>query len=51
MNKFTRLLVEHFKYSMEDIDYNWDLLTDTEQEIFENEESFNIIVREVKNIK
>jgi hypothetical protein len=33
---------------MEDIDYDWNLLTDKEQEIFENEETFNIVVRESK---
>lgn len=48
MNKFTKLLAKHFMYSMEDIDYDWNLLTDEEQVIFENEETFNIIVREVK---
>jgi len=48
MNKLTQLLMKHFVYSMNDIDFEWDLLTDSEQEIFETEETFNIVVREVK---
>ena len=48
MNKLTLLLFKHFMYSMKDIDYDWNLLTDKEQEIFENEATFNIVVRESK---
>jgi hypothetical protein len=48
MNKLTVLLLKHFMYSMKDIDFDWNLLTDSEQEIFENEETFNVVVREAK---
>lgn len=45
MTKLKGLLVEHFMYSMKDIDYDWNLLTDTEQDIFKSEEVFNEVVR------
>lgn len=48
MNKLTKLLLNHFIYSMEDIDFDWNLLTEKEKESFENEDTFNTIVTEAK---
>jgi hypothetical protein len=48
MTKLETIALNHFKYSLEPIDYNFNLLTKKEKEIFENQETLNVIRREVE---
>jgi len=48
MSKLTLLLMEFFILRMKEIDFDWKLLSDDEQELFENEQTFNVIVKEAK---
>jgi hypothetical protein len=45
--KLGTIALKHFKYSFEDINYQFDLLTPAEQEIFENQETLDVIKREI----
>jgi len=48
MNKFTKILMEVFMNTMASADYDWNLLSDTEQEIFGDEETFNVVLKECR---
>jgi hypothetical protein len=42
-NKSLLLLLKYFGYSMKDINFEWDKLTETEREIFTSKENFEEI--------
>jgi len=51
MTKLETIALKHFQYSLEPIDYNFNLLTESEKKIFENQETLNVIRREVEYSK
>jgi hypothetical protein len=51
MKPVVKILLEYFGYTMKDINFNWDGLTDEERIIFISKENFEVIKREYKIFK
>jgi hypothetical protein len=51
MTKLEALALKHFEYSLSPIEYKFEFLSKDEKEIFQNQETLDVIKKEIEILK